>query len=295
MKKIIKKYYLLILIFVFLLSIFGVNSYKYLRNESHLEKMHNDNLERCTNEVVTEDMIEFCEAVKKEPASQKNFYNMLYDTHSAGYYSLGFFLFLFVIVQSNKIVCHFFKNNCLKNYLTRQSYKKTIKELFLDAYKPALLFPLITIIAYIVCYFTTGTFNYGNMWEESTMSNPALFMVVYLLKITIMSFFYVNIGLIVCKKNHDFIISVIKSYLLFIGIDLFLEVIVGTLILHIIFRSEFGLLLNILSIFTLYDNFNNGLFYSVIIPLIFLIISTIILYRTYRNKENLIIECEKND
>lgn len=294
MKNIIKKYYPLIIIFLFLITIFGINAYKYLKNENNLEKIHKKNLEICTEEPISSDMIEFCESVKKEPTNAKNFYNMLYYTHTSGYDTFGFFLFLFIIVQSNKIVCRFFKNNGLKNSLTRQSYRKTISKLFLDAYKSAFIFPLITIIAFIVCYLATGTFNYGNMWQKSTMNNPSLFMFTYLLKIIIISLLYVNINLLVCRKNHNFIISMIKSYLVFIGLEIFLEIIVSMLILHIIFKTEFGLFLNIISIFTLYDNFKNGLFYSIIIPLIFLVISTFILYKAYKNKEKLIIECEKN-
>lgn len=124
------------------------------------------------------------------------------------------------------------------------------------------------------------------------MRNPVLFIIVYLLKMLFISIIYVNITLVVCRKNHRFIPATIISYLLFLVIDIFLEVFVNIVIFSMIFKSNFGIVFNIISPFSLFDYY--GLFYSFLIPFILMLISCFAVYLCYKNKEKLIIECEKN-
>lgn len=208
--------------------------------------------------------------------------------------------FLFITVPSIGVVCSFFKNNILKNALTRQSYKKVMIKLFIKAYKPALILPILTIIAFAVCFFSTGNFDFNNAiqgnlvsWNIDSIKNPILFMGIYTLRIFIVSLVYINISLLICKKNHNFVVATILSYLCFIGIEIFLEVVCNLLIFTVILKSGFGIVLNILAIFSLFDYY--GLMYSILIPFLFLIVTTILVYCNYKNKEKLIIECEKSN
>lgn len=300
MKNMLKKYWILLLVFFLLTSIFLVNTYKYLDNFQILKKGDLEVREKCNSVTMTEDMKKSCEEVKKMPVYKIDFYSMLFSTFSQGYHFIIFIIFLLIVVFPIKSVCHFLKNNMLKNVLTRQGYKKTILRLFANAYKASLILPILAIISFIVCYIATGNFDYNNAiqgstvsWSLDSMKNPALFMFIYAFRIFIVSLIYINISLIVCKKNHSFIVATILSYLYFLAIEIFLEVVCNMLIFNVILHSDFGIVLNILSIFSLYDYY--GLGYSIIVPLIFLLVSSFLLYFQYKDKESLIIECEKNN
>lgn len=299
MKKILKDNWLLIIIFLVLLSIFLFNTYKYLSNAHKLEKTSIEASEICSKNDITEDMLEYCEEVEKAPTYKIDFYSMFYSTYSQGYNFMIFIIFLLITIPSIRIVCPFFKNNILKTTLTRQSYRKVIIKLFAKAYKSALLLPILTIVAFIICFISTGNFDFNNAiegnfvsWSKGSIQSPFLFMFVYTFKIFIISIIYINISLIICKKNHNFVTATILSYLCFIAIEIFLELIGNTLIFTVILNSGFGIVLNILAIFSLFDYY--GLAYSILIPLIFFVITSVIVCFEYKNKEKMLIECEKN-
>lgn len=299
MKRILKNNWLLIVVFLLLFLIFLFNTYEYLNNAHMLEKSSLEVSEKCSKKNLTEDMIEYCKEVEKAPPYKIDFYSMFYSTYSQGYNFMIFIIFLLITISSIKVVCPFLKNNILKNALTRQSYRKVIMKLFAKAYKPALLLPILTIVAFIICFILTGNFDYNNAiqgnyvsWSASSIKSPFLFMIIYTVRIFIVSLIYINISLLVCKKNHNFAIATILSYLCFIAIEIFLEVVCNMLIFTVILKSGFGVVLNILAIFSLFDQY--GLVYSILIPLVFFIITAIFVYFEYKNKEKLMIECEKN-
>ena len=260
MKEFLKKNWISSLIFLILISILFMNEYKYLKNTNKLENSNREAIEKCNKDEIPENMITFCEEVKKLPNLRPEFYSMFYNTYSQGFNFMIFIIFILVIIQPTKNICYFLKNNVIKNTLTRQKYKKTIVKLFLEAYKPALLLPILTIIAIITCYILTGNIDFNNAikghtvsWTLSSMKNPILFSIVYILRIFMISLIYINISLIVCKKNHNFIIATILSYLSFIAIEILLEVIFNTLIFKILLLSDSLILLP--QFIFLYSNF----------------------------------------
>lgn len=299
MKKFLKKYGILIFVFLVLISIFSFNAYKYLKNAHNLELKDYETREICSKNNLDENMKRFCDEVEKTPVYKIDFYSMFYSTFCQGYYYMTLFIFLLIVIPSINTVCKFMKNNIFKNSLLREGYRTSIFKLFISAYRSALILPILTIIAFIVCYVSTGNFDFMNAvegnsvsWSINSLKTPVIFMSIYVFKIFVVSLIYVNISLIACRKNQSFIISTITSFLYFIAIEVFLEVVCNMLISNMIFKSDFGILFNILSIFSLFDYY--GLFYSILIPVFLLIISFFVVYLLYRNKEKILIECEKN-
>lgn len=299
MKKIIRKNWVLLLAFFFLVGIFIINSYNYVENYKNIQEKNSENIQYCKENNIPNEKLEYCKAVLEQGNQKIEFYSMFYSTYTQGYYYLSFILFLFVVIPVVKYISNFFKNNIFKNLLTRVGYRKSIFKLFLETYKMSLILPLLTIIAVIVCYIVTGNSDYNYalknslvVWSIDSMKNWLIFILIYILKVSFISIIYVNISLIVCKKNHNFITATIISYLSFLGIEIFLEVICNALISNMIFKSQFGMLFNIISIFSLFDYY--GVVYSILIPFLLMLISFIVVYFCYRNKEKLIIECEKN-
>ena len=179
--------------------------------------------------------------------------------------SSNFILIFFVVTSSTYYISKYLKNNILSNDLTRQSYKKIKTKLLICSWLPALVIPIISIFKLIVFYVMTKNFDYSAsviMWQESSLSNVGLFFISYILISLFDSLIYSNVSLIVIRKKHNFILSSLLSYLVIIGVELFLEIVVNMLICTNIFHSEIGVVFNIIN----FGCFNDS--YGIFIPLV---------------------------
>lgn len=124
------------------------------------------------------------------------------------------------------------------------------------------------------------------------MNHPYIFSTLFILRTVFYSIFYVNICLSIARKQHNFIISLILSYLTLFCIQIFFEVILA-LIPSIIFKSEFGLIFTAMGIIDYQDSF--GVIYPFLFSIVIATISTIIVYYLYKDKEKISIDCQKNN
>lgn len=210
--------------------------------------------------------------------------------------SSNFILIFFVVTSSTYYISKYLKNNILSNDLTRQSYKKIKTKLLICSWLPALVIPIISIFKLIVFYVMTKNFDYSAsviMWQESSLSNVGLFFISYILISLFDSLIYSNISLIVTRKKHNFILSSLLSYLVIIGVELFLEIVVNVLICTNIFHSEIGVVFNIINFGCYNDSY--GIFIPLVVSIVIFFITLIIVCLIYKNKEKVIIDCEIND
>lgn len=210
--------------------------------------------------------------------------------------SSNFILIFFVVISSTYYISKYLKNNILSNDLTRQSYKKIKTKLLICSWLPALVIPIISIFKLIVFYVMTKNFDYSAsviMWQESSLSNVGLFFISYILISLFDSLIYSNISLIVIRKKHNFILSSLLSYLVIIGVELFLEIVVNMLICTNIFHSEIGVVFNIINFGCYNDSY--GIFIPLVVSIVIFFITLIIVCLIYKNKEKVIIDCEIND
>lgn len=210
--------------------------------------------------------------------------------------SSNFILIFFVVISSTYYISKYLKNNILSNDLMRQSYKKIKTKLLICSWLPALVIPIISIFKLIVFYVMTKNFDYSAsviMWQESSLSNVGLFFISYILISLFDSLIYSNISLIVTRKKHNFILSSLLSYLVIIGIELFLEIVVNMLICTNIFHSEIGVVFNIINFGCFNDSY--GIFIPLVVSIVIFFITLIIVCLIYKNKEKVIIDCEIND
>lgn len=210
--------------------------------------------------------------------------------------SSNFILIFFVVISSTYYISKYLKNNILSNDLTRQSYKKIKTKLLICSWLPALVIPIISIFKLIVFYVMTKNFDYSAsviMWQESSLSNVGLFFISYILISLFDSLIYSNISLIVTRKKHNFILSSLLSYLVTIGVELFLEIVVNVLICTNIFHSEIGVVFNIINFGCYNDSY--GIFIPLVVSIVIFFITLIIVCLIYKNKEKVIIDCEIND
>lgn len=192
-----------------------------------------------------------------------------------------------------------------KNKLLRMSYKNYLKQAIYSAYKCIWILPAFILILFICSFIISGHFDIDltiSYWPEyyipisiSIVKNFFPFMSVFILNILFSSLFYANLSLISIKKSHNYIVSVIVSYLLFIFCDIVLEVLIGGLILEK--YAHLSQAPNIFSLFScwvydgIYDTSSISLY--TINCFLLAVVSLIVVAYIYRNKEEVIIESEK--
>lgn len=166
---------------------------------------------------------------------------------------------------------------------------------------PSIILPLsfliMIIFSLIYCKgFTINNYFSQNLLEEelANIISPYIYVFSLIIKSLITSLIYINIGLIVSRKNHKLYMSIILSYLLYIGIEIFLEGIIGKILFFNILQIDSMMLyFNIMNIYSL--NLTRNYLYIFIPLIIILAITTIIVIKLYKNKEALLIDCDKNN
>lgn len=208
---------------------------------------------------------------------------------------------LFVFIPA---IWHFHKHlstGFIKNCLTRMSYKQYIRKHYLKALKKAFILPCFVIILLLCCCILTNNFHFGSKAEWYgwlTSPNPkylnmlGTFILVYIINMFLHSIFYINLGLLYCKKYSNILVNIVLSYITFIAMDILMEIFIGNLLLAVVLNiHNVTDSLNLFNIW-IYDNVIS-LPFSIAYALILVIVSTIIVHFIYRNKEGVIIEVEK--
>ncbi len=293
----LKKNKLIIIVFTVLLLFTGYNVLETVNEFNNIYRSENKFLDFC-RETQDEEYKEVCDkALNKEPLHLDFFYAFS-NIMIFGYRNVFAFISLIALIPGIYYISRVFKNNILENMLTREKYKSAIRKIFTKAYLTTLIFPIIISLVFLFCYFYTGGFSITNSitgtgWSIETLSHPIAFIFLYLINILICGMLYVSVGLCITRKYHNYFVSLILSYLSVLGIELFLEIFVGAFIMSYVFHDGYSVLISIMNPLSFTDS--NGMLGMMICPSIFLGLSAILLYFLYRDKEKLIIDCEKNN
>ncbi len=298
--KILKKNFLLITSFLILLVILLINTNSYINYQKDIEQKNLESLKFCQSfEYQTTEYEAYCNNAINTAHLKLDFYTMFSEITISGFRYIGIIIFLFVITPALYNICKYLKHKRITYDSTRESYKTSIKKLFKESYKSAFILPIIIALAMIFSLMFTKNIDpsfsiyYGSeIWEETTINNFFIFISLYMLNIIIHSILYVNIALCIARKKHNFFIALILTFLSIIAIETILEVLLNGIIFTIILKSDIGIIFNIINSLTFNDTVGIGT--CMIIPLILMIISFIVLYIIYNNKEKLIIDCENN-
>lgn len=296
----------MIVIFVmFGLSLSILSSIRYKNNQQILLEEYLQHVEKCKSlkEEEIEGQAEWCQKVLEDDLSafDTNAYDG-YENYASEYlrkYLNEFILIAIIVIGSSYYITKYLRNRIILNDITREKCKRIIKKLFFSAWKYALLVPLMLLTIYFIIFLNVDNFQFSESISDTSMfvgtifeNNIILLFLAILFKAFILSLFYININLIISRKEHNYILSVIKTYLFIVGIEIFFELIFSNVI-DKLFSFEYGLLFNVINIYT-YPYVENGLT-QIFILLGILLISFIPVFMIYRNKEKLIIDSEKND
>ena len=208
-------------------------------------------------------------------------------------YSFIYFLAVpFLIIMSSMYeISKRFKSGEIKNRLTRESYNNYIKDVFKSTYKSVILWPLITIYVLAFSYLISGTFTVSTetiAFTKEILSHPVLFIFSYLLNTILMSIFYINIGLFLVPENRNYLVTVIETAMVYFGITLTNTFFIISFVLKNIKNAE-----NYFDFFDMYTYRDRELILFNLLCLGVALISSLVVYLKYRNKEKIVIKLEK--
>ncbi len=300
MKRFFKRNKVFILILIIMLSYFIYQAISYNINEQKLMEAQSKTLEYCKNELInSNNPSEYCKKVISSENDKMDFFTKLTDMLSFRLNLINPLAFVFLIIPTLINVCQILKYRFIINAKTRESSKRFYYNYFKIAYKYVWLLPLFAFLVIIFCKYQTTfdpsyAINYhSSNWTSSLIYHPYLFIFLYLLNIFLYSCIFINIGLIVARKQHNYVTAIILSILTYIGIELFLEIFVNVIIFGIILKTDIGPLFNIMNLFTFSDV--DGTANLLLFTTAMFILTSVLVLLSYKNTEKLIIDCEKNN
>ena len=239
-----------------------------------------------------------CDALINEykPKSFYLYYNYLLRNGVASFI-FPYFIPLLVIFPIVYKLSEEFRSKYIKNYLQRKDYKEYIKSIIKRSYKYILIIPIL-LLSFAIIAAICSKFNFDPRYdiafsrlssEIETYYNKPFFYISYILIILFNMGIYINIGLIILRKNKSFFVALIES---FVAIYVFLCFTFITIGLGI--QSIFNIpaeSINLLEIYTWSNISNIGLY--LLVNIVYFVVSFILVIIVYKNKEKFIKECEK--
>lgn len=197
----------------------------------------------------------------------------------------------------SKIKTGYFKDECM-----RRKYKKNLIVNILSSWKNAIIVPIFIIMVFVGCYITTRSFDINKtieFYDYSLINRQYLdilptYFIIYTINLFFLAIFYINITIIITKKNNNLFVTLIQSYLIFIIIGIITEVIVGRGLEKMFPILKSYNLCNSLSLFNfwVYDNVMN-LGFMILFAFALFLVSTLIVLFKYKNKESVNLEIDK--
>lgn len=302
MKKFIKNNIAVLIAFLILFIFSTILCIRNIKSARINEESRIEGIEVCKEILKHDKYNEIClenvDAKPKKRSTLKTYYDIINDNVSYNSISLCtafYFLIPFLVITSSLYnISKKFKNQDIKNHLTRESYNKYIKEIFLDSYKSVFIWPMITILLFIFSYIiSNGSFEIidtNSSFSYEILSKPVVFMLSNLLNTIFMSFFWTNIALLIVPDTRNYIVSVLESIMIYFGITLTNTFFVILLISKIL-NKDVEKYLDFLDVYT-YNN-RNLLSFN-ILCLSVALISGLLVYLKYKNKEKIIMKLERN-
>lgn len=292
-------------IIVFIIVVFGyvfngisksVNEFQQIdkRKENIALKCETDLSDE--NNSYSDNYIKYCENILSYKDDKFSFYNYLSDMaiEKCGLV-VGYLGLLVVLVPALYYVCRLLKNGYIVNYLTRKNYLSFLKCLFGKAYRFVWILPLIAIIMicvslkYGVIQNNTNTLT---LWMSDITNNIYLFIILYLINVFMYSCMFINFGLIVVRYQNNYFLSLVLSYIIFFGLELFLELFSASGVCNVFFKDYCGgSFFNIMDAFTFNDAY--GVSSLMLFSFVMLVISFVGVFLAYRNQEKLVIKSER--
>lgn len=256
-----------------------------------------DECQRELEDFESTEIAEYCNEIISQKNIKVDFYTVISDVLLYRVHFLNGIAFLLLSIPTLFYLSKIIRNKYLINYLLRDNYKKFMIFYLKIAYKYIWILPMIASFIFIPCVIIfsenplySQTFGTA-IWTSNIVNYPFMFIILYFLNIILYSLIFINISLIIVRKCYNYFSSVLLSFLSYLGIELFFEVVVNLLISQLIFKSTWGRMFNIMNLFTFSDQY--GTIPLILFTFTMFILSSVGVYFNYKNKEKFIIDCEK--
>ena len=296
MKRFLKNNILIIVIMVIVSILLLNGGYKSLQEYKGYVNADQQLIKECEKEGTNQK--EWCEEILKNKDVELDFYTVFADALTWQVQYIGYVAFLIVVIPTMIKVCKKLKYKQIINSNSRESYHSFLKKLLKTAYQYIWVLALLSLIMMIPIMMNTSLnpeyaiIKSHGMWQSNIIYHPVLFVIAYLINVTLYSMIFVHIALLVARKQQKTIPCIIISYVLYLAIEIFLETVVKVIIFQRIFHSEFGMIFNIINVFGMNDLYGVGTL--LLLNLCMVLISFAPVYLAYKNKEKFVIQCEKN-
>lgn len=289
---------ILSIIFTFLMiGSIVVGTIRFCMFQNEQEKMRLELVTKCeeTNEKADpERWQQFCEEISTPEETQ--FFDAVSSIEEFMPLPIvGFITILAIVACACYYPCRYLKSGILSYELSRRSFKDIKKKIFAKSRIPVLIIFLSLLVINVISYILAGNFGCNNscVLEVSSLNRLPIFFLVEALMALLLVFTYTNLSLIVSRKQHNYFLSVIITFLTIIGIELFFEIFIGDLLCWRLFGLDFGVLFNILDYVNFTDSY--GLLPPLLVAFSVALITEIFVIIMYKDKEALVVDSLANE
>lgn len=284
-------------IFLFICLIFLVLGfiaiYNYIIDVKKQKDTYDNIYNECQNGLLEEEICNnYSEPLKnRDSINTFGYITLVYESISV----LQIVAPLLIIIASMWNFHKYLRHGFFINSLSRIGYKDSMKKLYKNALISAFILPVFLFIIFIVSCIISGNFDYEygishygfDAFGMENSKHWIIFMIVYLFNFILHGIFWINIGIYNSKYNKNVVIGIIISYIEYFLIFVIFEVVFCNTIFYGTKYMAYFSLSNIwaYSYVTLIG--------MTLLSLSLAILSTFIVYLTYRNKEKVLVELEK--
>ena len=296
--KFVKRNYLFIIIAFILIFFLSFNFISYQKTRQ-LEYEHDNTL--ITNCFKNENKyspgacIKLQEEITNKYKTKPSFYDTVSNILDNNFMFLDLILFLLIVIPTLYNLSDLLSDKTITHNMVKESFSKIKLNIFRKGYRYLWFYPTIILLFFIICLFIstnkeTTTFLYTNI---NLPSSPIYVIIMYLLNTLFLTGTYLNLALIGLRIKPNYFLAILTSFLIFLITEIFLSIFINKLLIYSIFnKANYQGLFSIIGIFNIkiddVINFNLRVFISFIIFLITFIIT----YLMYKNKEKLVISME---
>lgn len=275
-----------VIVFLILSVFITRNACNYIQNEARIK---NHLREVCVVPYESKDQETFCQHFEKENYHYGDFYVMFDDIfcNSNVLYMVGL-----VVISSSIYASLYYKNKKNLKEIEKEDYKVLQKKMLLNTYKPVLAFVSAAIYAMILCYiynrgFSYDISSYAGHWSLNMIKHAYIFIPLFLFNLTIHGLLFANATYLFIRRFPSIIVSSVLGFACLFAIEGFYEIFIEAIIINNLFK------ISITSFFTIFNFLTFRDFFCSIVPIATLILSYVLIYIVYYQKDKLIKDLKK--
>ncbi len=192
------------------------------------------------------------------------------------------------------------KSGVFKDLMIRSSYKKVMVKEIIKCYLPCIIIPVFLVFTFFISYLFSGSFDIQHTYNDilgKSMNFPweykdfsLGFILLFIFNLGAIGFFFINVSLLFINKSKNLLLTVLFSFLTIMAYQIVSEVFVGNLLYDITGNTLFK---NLFSLYNLWIYDGTNLLFATLYVLVLAVVSTILVYFNFRNREKVVILNEK--